>query len=146
VLKTYLHNSITAKRHNTSSTANAGWVVPRPWNVVVQAGDRSDEELLAEVRRGLLVNNITYVRFQDYARGDFSAVIRDGVFLVEGGEIKTGVKGLRLSDNVLSMLGSVQALSEEARQTAHWWMEWGSPAVVTPIVLMGQVGFTVPTK
>ena len=75
VLKTYLHNSITAKRHNTSSTANAGWVVPRPWNVVVEPGDMSDEELMAEVKRGLFVNNITYVRFQDYARGDFSAVI-----------------------------------------------------------------------
>jgi len=146
VLKTYLHNSITAKRHNTSSTANAGWVVPRPWNVVVQAGDRSDEELLAEVRRGLLVNNITYVRFQDYAKGDFSAVIRDGVFLVEDGEIKTGVRELRLSDNVLNMLRSIQAFSKEARQTAHWWMEWGSPAVITPLVLIGQVGFTVPTK
>ncbi len=146
VLKTYLHNSITAKRHNTSSTANAGWIVPRPWNVVVEPGDRGDEELISEVKRGLFVNNITYVRFQDYAKGDFSAVIRDGVFLIEDGEIKAGVKGLRLSDNVLNILSSVKAFSKNARQTAHWWMEWGSPAVVTPLVLAEKIGFTVPTK
>ena len=146
VLKTYLHNSITAKRHNTTSTANAGWVVPRPWNVVVSTGDRSDEELMAEVKHGLFVNNITYVRFQDYAKGDFSAVIRDGVFLIQDGEIKRAVKGLRLSDNVLNILSSVRALSKEARQVAHWWMEWGSPAVVTPLVLAEKIGFTVPTK
>jgi len=146
VLKTYLHNSITAKRHNTTSTANAGWVVPRPWNVVVEAGDRADEELVGGVEHGLFVNNITYVRFQDYAKGDFSAVIRDGVFLIEGGELKKGVKGLRLSDNVLNILSSVRALSKEARQVFHWWMEWGSPAVVTPLVLAEKVGFTVPTK
>ena len=146
VLKTYLHNSITARRHNTSSTANAGWVVPRPWNVVIKPGDRSDEELLAEVKRGLFVNNITYVRFQDYAKGDFSAVIRDGVFLIEDGEIKHAVKGLRLSDNVLNILSSVRALSREARQIHHWWMEWNSPAVFTPLVLAERIGFTVPTK
>jgi len=146
VLKTYLHNSLTAKRHGTTSTANAGWIVPRPWNVVVRAGDRTDEELLAEVKKGLFVNNITYVRFQDYAKGDFSAVIRDGVFLVEDGEIRKGVKGLRLSDNVLNILSSVRALSKEARQVFHWWMEWGSPAVITPLVLAEKVGFTVPTK
>jgi len=146
VLRTLLHNSITAKRHNTSSTANAGWVVPRPWNVVVEPGDMSDEELMAEVKRGLFVNNMTYVRFQDYARGDFSAVIRDGVFLIEDGEVKGAVKGLRLSDNVLNILSSIKGLSEEAKQTAHWWMEWGSPAVVTPLVLAERIGFTVPTK
>ena len=146
ILKTYLHNSITAKRHGTSSTANAGWIVPQPWNVIVRPGDLSDEELLAEVRHGLFVNNITYVRFQDYAKGDFSAVIRDGVFLIEDGELKKGVKGLRLSDNVLNILKSIKALSREARQVSHWWMEWGSPAVVTPLFLAERIGFTVPTK
>jgi len=120
--------------------------VPRPWNVVVSTGDRSDEELMAEVKHGLFVNNITYVRFQDYAKGDFSAVIRDGVFLIQDGEIKRAVKGLRLSDNVLNILSSVRALSKEARQVTHWWMEWGSPAVVTPLVLAEKIGFTVPTK
>jgi len=112
----------------------------------VEPGDMSDEELMAEVKRGLFVNNITYVRFQDYARGDFSAVIRDGVFLVEDGEIRRAVKGLRLSDNVLNVLASIRGLSREARQVSHWWMEWGSPAVVTPLVLAEKVGFTVPTK
>ncbi|RLI11298.1 TldD/PmbA family protein [Candidatus Bathyarchaeota archaeon] len=146
VLKTHLHNSITAKRHNTRSTANAGWIVPRPWNVVVSTGQPSDEELMSEVERGLFVNNITYVRFQDYAKGDFSAVIRDGVFLLEKGEIKKAVKGLRLSDNVLNVLSSIKGLSREARQVFHWWMEWGSPAVITPLVLAEKIGFTVPTK
>ena len=146
VLKTYLHNSITAKRHGTSSTGNAGWVVPRPWNVVVEPGDMSDEELISEVKKGIFVNNMTYVRFQDYARGDFSTVIRDGVFLIEDGELKEGVRGLRLSDNVLNMLSSVKALSKDIRQVHHWWMEWDTPAVFTPLVLIERVGFTVPTK
>ena len=146
VLKTYLHNSITARRHGTSSTANAGWVVPRPWNIVVEPGDVGDEELISEVEHGLFVNNMTYVRFQDYARGDFSAVIRDGVFAVEDGELREGVRGLRLSDNVLNMLSSIRALSKDIRQVHHWWMEWNTPAVFAPLILIERVGFTVPTK
>lgn len=145
-LRSYLHNSLTSKKYKTKSTANAGWIAPRAWNLVVEAGKVKEDGLLEDVKEGLYVNNITYVRFQDYRRGDFSAVIRDGVFRIEKGELTKAVRGLRLSDNLLHILRNVTVLSKEPEQISHWWMEWGTPSIKTPIVLSTDIGFTVPTK
>jgi len=152
VLKTHLHNTLTAKRHKTRSTANATrtklyrtWI-PLPWNVIVEEGERSDEELFEEVKNGLFVNNITYVRFQDYKKGDFSGIIRDGLFKIENGEITKPVKGLRLSDNLLHILQNVTGLSKETVQINHWWMEFDTPSVWTPLISATNIGFTVATK
>lgn len=152
VLKTHLHNSLTAKKHKTRSTANAArtrlyrtWI-PLPWNVLVKEGEHSDEELIGEVTDGLFVNNITYVRFQDYRKGDFSGIIRDGLFKIENGEITNPVKGLRLSDNLLQLLQNVTGLSRETFQVSHWWMEFDTPSVWTPLISATNIGFTVATK
>ncbi len=144
VLKTYLHNRITARMFGTRSTGNAGWVFPRAWHLTLDPGDLSEDELLEEAEGGLLVKNVTYLRFQNYLSGDFSAVIRDGVFLIRGGEPIAAVRGLRLSDNVLRMLESVRGLTRESRQVVHWWTEWG-PSVTTPMMAVGEVGFTAAT-
>jgi len=145
-LRSYLHNSLTAEKHGTESTANAGWIAPHAWNLVVAGGRLTDEELMEGVREGLYVNNVTYLRFQDYRRGDFSAIARDGVFRIENGEITRAVRGLRLSDNVLRMLRNTTGLSKEVVQVSHWWMEWGTPSVKTPLIRVRGTGFTVPTK
>jgi len=152
VLQTHLHNSLTAKKYKTKSTANATrtksyrtWM-PLPWNVLVKKGELSDEELFEEVKSGLFVNNITYVRFQDYRKGDFSGIIRDGLFKIRNGEITTAVRGLRLSDNLLHLLQNVNAISSEAAQINHWWMEFETPSVWAPFMSAANIGFTVATK
>jgi PmbA protein len=152
ILKSHLHNSLTAKKHGTKSTANATrtklyrtWM-PLPWNILVTEGEPSDEELLTEVKIGLFVNNITYVRFQDYRKGDFSGIIRDGLFKIENGEITDPVKGLRLSDNLSHLLQNVTSLSKEVGQISHWWMEFDTPSVWTPLISASNIGFTVATK
>ncbi len=146
VLRSHLHNSFTAKKYQTMSTANAGWIDPHAWNIIVEEGKTSEDELLGEVKAGLYVNNITYVRFQDYRQGDFSAVVRDGIFTIEKGEITKAVKGLRLSENLIYMLKNITGLSNDARQISHWWMEWDTPSVKTPLLSLQNIGFTVPTK
>jgi PmbA protein len=141
VLKGFLHNTLTANKHKTRTTANAGWLVPRPWNLIVGKGRLSKEELFREVRNGLYVHNLGYVRFQDHLRGDFSAVLRDGVFEIRDGELGRAVRGLRLSENLIELLRSIRALSRKRVQTHHWWVETGVP-VVTPLVCASDVGFT----
>lgn len=146
ILQSYLHNSLTSKKHKTQTTANAGWISPRPWNIIVKEGKLTEDELFEKVKNGLYVNNLTYVRFQDYRKGDFSASTRDGVFEIEDGELEEAVKGLRLSDNLLFMLQNITGLSKAAKQITHWWMDWGTPSVKTPMICIRDVGFTVPTK
>ena len=128
VLKTYLHNTSTAKLFKTETTANAGLISPTPWNAEMEAGDMGKEELFQEMKRGLYLTNTWYTRFQNSAKGDFSTIPRDGIFLIENGEIKQSLKDLRISDNVLSMLGNIEGISKEG-QHVHWWAEVDTPAL-----------------
>ncbi|MFQ6085362.1 MAG: TldD/PmbA family protein [Candidatus Bathyarchaeia archaeon] len=142
VLRTYLHNRLTATKFGAESTSNAGWVVPQPWNLYLAPGTHEEEELVESLRDGIFVNNATYTRFQNYRTGDFSSIIRDGVFRIINGEIAGAVHGLRLSDNLDRMLTETLALSRASEQVMHWWME---VPVTTPNALLGNVGFTLPT-
>jgi PmbA protein len=140
VLKTYLHNASTAKVFNTKTTGNAGLISPTAWNIEMSAGDMSKEELLEDMKRGLYLTNTWYTRFQNFARGDFSTIPRDGIFLVERGEIKQSLKDLRISDNALTMLGHIAGMSKE-RQHVHWWAE-ADPPSLSPYVLVEGVHLT----
>jgi len=140
VLKTFLHNSSTAKIFKTRTTGNAGIVAPNPWNIEMDAGGMSKEELFREVKEGLYLTNTWYTRFQNYAKGDFSTIPRDGIFEIERGEIKKSLKDLRVSDNVLTMLGNIAAVSKD-RQHVHWWID-ADPPSLAPYVLIKNVHVT----
>lgn len=140
VLKTYLHNTSTARMFKTKTTGNAGLVFPTPWNIEMDAGDMTKEELFQTVKSGLYLTNTWYTRFQNYAKGDFSTIPRDGIFKVQNGEIKQSLKDLRISDNILNMLGNIAAVSEE-RQHVHWWGE-ADPPSLAPYALIKNVHIT----
>lgn len=110
-LKTYLLNTSFARKYKTETTANAGLIVPRAWNVYLEPGDYTKEELFGEVKKGIYITNVWYTRFQNYVTGDFSTIPRDGAFLVENGEIVKPVKNIRVSDNFQKILENIAASS-----------------------------------
>jgi PmbA protein len=140
ILKTYLHNTSTAKMFKTETTGNAGLVTPNPWSIEMDNGNLSKDELFKEVKRGLYLTNTWYTRFQNYAKGDFSTIPRDGIFLIEKGEIKQSLKDIRLSDNALTLLHNISDASRE-RQHVHWWGEVDPPCLA-PYVLVKNVHIT----
>ncbi len=120
VLRSYIHNLSTAERFKTKTTGNAGIIEPGPWNIEVSAGDSSYDEMVRELRHGLVLTSNWYTRFKNYRTGEFSTVPRDGAYLVEGGEVKCAVKGIRVSDTLERMSSSVRLLSRE-REWIQWW-------------------------
>ena len=142
ILKTYLHNTSTARKYKTKTTANAGLVEPEPWNVVMNAGDYKLEELFENVKRGLYVTNTWYTRFQNYSTGDFSTIPRDGIFLVENGERKGAVSDVRISYNMLELLRNTEEITKSREQIVGW--EVDIPSLV-PTVLVKDVNITKST-
>ncbi len=138
-LKKYLHNTSTARRHKTKTTANAGIVSPSPFNLVFEKGNFNKEEMIRQVKRGLIVTNVWYTRFQNYESGDFSTIPRDGMFLVENGVVTGPVKELRISDNLIRILKNIAAVGNEPEPAFGWEVE--VPAV-TPAVLVKDVRLT----
>lgn len=139
-LKTYLHNTSTAKMFKTETTANAGLVAPTSWSIEMDSGKTSKDEMFKEMKKGLYLTNTWYTRFQNYAKGDFSTIPRDGIFLIEKGEIKQSLKDIRLSDNIQSLLNNITEISKE-RQHVHWWGEVNPPCL-SPYVLIKNVHIT----
>ncbi|MFH0713628.1 MAG: TldD/PmbA family protein [Candidatus Micrarchaeota archaeon] len=141
VLKTYLHNSSTAKRYEVKPTGHAGIVSPHPWNPIVKNGNSGLDELVREAKNGIYVTNIWYTRFQNYSTSDFSSIPRDAIFLIENGEITKPIRGIRISDNLLKMLSNIKLLSKHQRQIYGWEVD-------TPIfssdALVENVNVTTP--
>jgi PmbA protein len=139
VLRTYLHNSSTAKRFNTSTTGSAGIIDPHPWNLEVYPGDYGLDEMIKEVKEGFFITNNWYTRFQNLRTGDYSTLPRDATFYIKDGEVKYAVAGLRVSDNIPRQLKSISAISKE-RRWIYWW-EVTTPTLA-PYLLIKQTNIT----
>ncbi len=139
-LKTYLHNTSTARQFKTRTTGNAGLGMPVPHQVVVKPGDWKKDELLEECRDGIYVTNTWYTRYQNYTTGDFSTIPRDGVFRVKKGEIVGSIKDVRMTDNLLRLWKNMKALSKETHEV-EWWGEVSLPTIV-PYGYATKIGFT----
>lgn len=138
VLRTYLHNTSTAKRFRTRTTANAGPLVPTPFTIAAQPlpfhpavapGDWRADELIEETRHGLFLNNTWYTRYQNYMTGEFSTIPRDALLRIEHGELVGAVKNIRISDNMLGLWKRIDAVSKERREVL-WWDEANPPSTM----------------
>jgi PmbA protein len=144
ILKNYLHNTSTAKKYKTKTTANAGLIAPSPTNTILKEGNISKEKLIKEIDKGLYVTNVWYTRFQNYLSGDFSTIPRDGIFLIKSGEIAESLKGIRITDNLQRILENISNLSNESEWIIWWGLENQIP-VLAPHVLVKNVNITMPT-
>ncbi|MEM2215376.1 MAG: TldD/PmbA family protein [Nitrososphaerota archaeon] len=141
VLKTYLHNSTTAKKFGVESTANAGLIIPQPFNLLVEGEGRPLDKLISGIDDGIYVTNNWYLRYQNYRTGDFSTLPRDGIFRIRKGSIEHPVKNLRISDNMLNLLKNIREISQEK----YWilWWEVDKP-VYAPYISLSELTFTRP--
>lgn len=139
VLHGYLHNLTTAKKWKARSTGSAGFVTPHAWNIEVGKGDSTYEEMVKEMKRGIVLTSNWYTRFKNYRTGEFSTVPRDGAYLVEGGKIVKALKGMRAGDDLQKLFSSVQLLSKE-REWIQWW-EVDTPTLC-PWMLIDGVNIT----
>lgn len=140
ILKTYLHNTSTAKKYKTKTTASAGIIAPYPRNIILKEGNLSKEKLF-EGFSGLYITNVWYTRFQNYLTGDFSTIPRDGIFLFKNGEIVKSIKDIRVSDNIQKMLENISNISNKPEWIIWWGLDFQVP-VLTPYILVKNVNIT----
>jgi predicted Zn-dependent protease len=76
-----------------------------PADLFLGAGDRSRDDLVAGVERGLLVTDLWYNRILDPKTQVVTGLTRNGLFLIEGGEVTRPVQDLRYTQSVIGALG-----------------------------------------
>ncbi|MCX8180450.1 MAG: TldD/PmbA family protein [Thermofilaceae archaeon] len=141
VLKTLLHNSKTAAKFGAQSTGNAGVMFPHAWTLSVNAGDASFDELIEEMKRGVVITNNWYTRLQNYVEGIFSTIARDAAFYVENGEVKYPVTRVRIADRLPKLLSNIELLGKEVYDISWWEV---NPAVRAPYILARNIGISRP--
>ncbi|MCJ7463708.1 MAG: metallopeptidase TldD-related protein, partial [Thermoplasmata archaeon] len=96
---------------------------------VVVPGDWKVDEMIADTKRGLYANNTWYTRYQNYSTGEFSTIPRDAILRIENGEIVGAVKNIRVSDNMMNLWKSADAISKSSEEI-FWWDEAAPPSTL----------------
>ncbi|BBG25325.1 TldD/PmbA family protein [Sulfuracidifex tepidarius] len=136
-LRTFLFNNSLAKKYNYKSTANAGWVEPRPWALEIGKGDVKEDSLLD----GNLIffNNNWYTRLQNYYEGQFSTVGRDAIIAFKDGKPIGRIKRARISDKLPCIINRIEGLSTDVYKQMWWEVE---VPTISPFALIKNVMIT----
>ncbi len=86
---------------------------PLPLNMTLKGGDSSVEEMIKGTKKGILVTRFFYDNVIDPGKLTLTGMTRDGTFLIEDGELTTGLKSLRYNDSLIRVFNSVAALSKD---------------------------------
>jgi len=92
---------------------------PMPLNVVVDPGVSTIDEMIAGVERGVLMTRTWYIRLVDQKQTIITGMTRDGLFLIEHGAVKHGLKNMRFNESIVDALGRCQLASELVRSESH---------------------------
>lgn len=113
VLRNYVYDSYTAGKEGRKSTGHGPYAYPS--NLFLNIGDASKEELIESMDKGILITRFHYTNIVDQRRGIFTAMTRDGTWLIEKGEISYPIKNMRITDELLKVLTQVSMLGREAK-------------------------------
>jgi PmbA protein len=112
--------------------------IPIPRNITVKPGKWKRGEIIEDTKKGLLVRRFHYTRVTNPTRGDFTSVLRMGLYQIKNGEIQNAVLKSRLIDNILNMMKNIDAISKELVVAGGWGEYAHMPVIrtkakVTPI-------------
>jgi len=141
VLVGLIHNTSSALMMQAKTTGNSALLdfgagskilAPEPTNMVFSKGDQSFDEIVADSKKPTIyVTSNWYTRYTNMLEGEFSTIPRDGMFIIEDGEIKRPVRKLRLTDNLLRMSKNIVAVGKDQKQI-RWW-EVYTPTFISTI-------------
>jgi predicted Zn-dependent protease len=103
----------------------------------------SQDEMLASTDRGLFLTTLWYIREVDPQTLLLTGLTRDGVFLVEGGEVTGAVNNFRFNESPVDLLGRAVQASPTERTLPREWNDWftrtAMPALRVPDFNMSSV-------
>ncbi|MDQ3735249.1 MAG: metallopeptidase TldD-related protein, partial [Actinomycetota bacterium] len=84
----------------------------------------STEEMVAATERGLLLTTLWYIREVDPQTLLLTGLTRDGVFLVEHGEVTGSVNNFRFNESPVDLLARVSQIGRTQRCLPREWNDY----------------------
>ncbi|MFI8765829.1 metallopeptidase TldD-related protein [Streptomyces sp. R-07] len=119
-------------------------VAPGAGNLILDGGgERSLEEMVAATERGLLLTCLWYIREVDPATLLLTGLTRDGVYLVENGEVVGEVNNFRFNESPVDLLSRATEAGRTEKTLPREWSDWftraAMPALRVPDFNMSSV-------
>jgi len=135
--------SLAALHSSRHSAALAGLpVTPAIDNLIFAAaappsGAPTLEEMIASTGRGLLLTCLWYIREVDPQVLLLTGLTRDGVYLVEDGEVVGAVNNFRFNESPVGMLGRLLEVGATVPTLPREWGDYFNRAAMPPIRVEG---------
>ncbi|MFA6647239.1 MAG: TldD/PmbA family protein [Candidatus Izemoplasmatales bacterium] len=118
VLKTYLHNLVTAKKDGVKSTGNGFGGSVSAVNLKLEAGKSTLEEIISSCKKGIFITNVQGAHAGVNAvSGDFS-LQASGYLLEEGKKIRP-VALITVAGNFLEMLKDITMVGNDSKMSYY---------------------------
>jgi predicted Zn-dependent protease len=136
---------LLSTRHSAGLTGLQ--IAPGIDNLVLETADQAAaptlEDMVARTERGLLLTCLWYIREVDPVTLLLTGLTRDGVYLVEDGEVVGAVNNFRFNESPVDLLGRIAEVGRTERCLPREWSDWftrtAMPVVRVPDFHMSSV-------
>jgi predicted Zn-dependent protease len=126
-LRELIRNRAHAARTGTQPTPPAD-------NLIMDGGgEASLQQMISTTKRGLLLTCLWYIREVDPERLLLTGLTRDGVYLVEDGEVVGAVNNFRFNDSPIELLGRISEIGAAELTLCREWNDYFNRTMMPPI-------------
>lgn len=119
-------------RHTASMTGLP--LSPGFGNLILDGGgEKSLDEMVAGTERGLLLTCLWYIREVDPATLLLTGLTRDGVYLVENGQVTGEVNNFRFNESPVDLLSRASEAGRTEKTLPREWGDWFTRAAMPPV-------------
>ncbi|HEX5143059.1 MAG TPA: metallopeptidase TldD-related protein [Mycobacterium sp.] len=121
--------AINALAYPRATAAEFGAPVAVPAsNLLMTGGEAELADMVASTERGLLLTTLWYIREVDPTTLLLTGLTRDGVYLVEDGEVAAAVNNFRFNESPLDLLRRATEAGRPEKTLPREWGDWATRA------------------
>lgn len=99
-------------------------------NLIMTGGSAELVDMIASTERGLLLTTLWYIREVDPTTLLLTGLTRDGVYLVEDGEVTAAVNNFRFNESPLDLLRRATEAGTSEKTLPREWGDWATRAAM----------------
>jgi len=99
-------------------------------NLVMTGGSAELTDMIAATERGLLLTTLWYIREVDPTTLLLTGLTRDGVYLIEDGEVTAAVNNFRFNESPLDLLRRITEAGASQKTLPREWGDWATRAAM----------------
>ncbi|MDD4867628.1 MAG: metallopeptidase TldD-related protein, partial [Mycobacterium sp.] len=99
-------------------------------NLVMTGGSAELADMIAGTERGLLLTTLWYIREVDPTTLLLTGLTRDGVYLIEDGEVTAAVNNFRFNESPLDLLRRATEAGVSEKTLPREWGDWATRAAM----------------